>query len=185
MFLDKTWKTTSAVRRGGIKPSELILIVFCTIAFSSACAESRKTVAETETPEQVLQDLKKMQVSLVAAVQRKDTDALAQLWADEYIGTAPNGRVVTRNDLMSAVKGGAINLEALDIDDLRIRLFGDVAVLTGHAQVKATVNGEDYSGSYRGTGVYVKRDGRWQAVGVQVAPDKWTKQTATTEAVEE
>lgn len=164
---------------------KLILIVFCTIAFSSACAELRKTVAETETPEQVLQDLKKLQIRLVAAVQRKDTDALSQLWAEEYVGTAPNGRVVTRNDLMNAVKGGAIQLETLDIDDLRIRLFGDVAVLTGHAQVKATVNGEDYSGSYRGTGVYVKRNGRWEAVGVQVAPDTWTKTPPNTETVKE
>lgn len=148
-------------------------IVITLMILSISCVQQRKTVAETETPEQVLQELKKLQISLVAAVQRKDTEALARLWAEEYLGTGPNGRVVTRDDLMAAVKGGAIELDTLDIDDLRIRLFGDVAVLTGHATVKATVDGEDFSGSYRGTGVYLKRDGRWVTVGVQVASDQW------------
>ena len=63
-------------------------------------------------------------------------------------------------------------LESLEVDDLRVRLFDNVAVMTGHARVKASVDNEDYSGSYRGTGIFIKRRGSWEVVGVQVGPTK-------------
>ena len=147
-----------------------LTIAILIAAVSISCF--RKTVAETDTPEQVLGELRQLQSNIVWAVKRKDMDALDRYWAKEYLGTAPDGRLVTKADLMSAVKGGAISLDTLDINDLRIRLFDNVALLTGRADVKGAVDGVDQTGSYKGTGIYVKRDGHWQAVGVQVALDK-------------
>ncbi|HEY3027305.1 MAG TPA: nuclear transport factor 2 family protein [Pyrinomonadaceae bacterium] len=148
-------------------------IIALTVLFSG-CARRASTVAETETPEQVRQELVQLERRLIVAVQRKDMDTLNEIWAPEYFGTAPTGRTVTKADLMSAVKGGAIQLDTLDTDGLYVRLFGDVAVMTGHAQVKSIVSGEDLSNSYRGTGIFVKRNGRWQIAGVHVGPDQPT-----------
>jgi ketosteroid isomerase-like protein len=141
------------------------------LVISLACAADRRTVAETQTPGEVEQELRQLQRQLIAAIQRRDRDALNRIWADEYLGTAPNGRVVTKADLLSAIEGGAITVESIEFDDMRVRLFDNMALLTGHASVRARVSGEDMSGSYRGTGIYIKRNNRWEVVGVHVGPD--------------
>jgi ketosteroid isomerase-like protein len=140
----------------------------------SACTRHTPTVADTQTPEQVRKELVQLERRLIVAVQRKDMETLDEIWAPEYFGTAPTGRTVNKEDLMTGVKDGVIQLDQLDADGLYVRLFGDVAVMTGHAQVKSIVAGEDLSNSYRGTGIFLKRNGRWQIVGVHVGPDEGT-----------
>lgn len=132
--------------------------------------------AETMQPldeKQALQEIMQAERRLVVSVQRKDMAALDQIWAEEYLGTAPNGRVVTKADLMSAVKGGAIELEQIEFSDLKLRLFGNIGIVTGRADVKAKVDSEDFSGSYRGTGIFIKREDGWHPIGVHVSPADW------------
>jgi ketosteroid isomerase-like protein len=148
------------------------------ITFSTllpACTRHRPTVADTDTTEEVRRQLVQLERRLIVAVQRKDMDTLNEIWAPEYFGTAPTGRTVNKADLMAAVKDGVIQLDRLDTDGLYVRLFGDVAVMTGQAQVKSIVAGEDLSNSYRGTGIFIKRNGRWQIAGVHVGPDQGTQ----------
>jgi ketosteroid isomerase-like protein len=146
-----------------------LVLITALLAFALSCSAAKpdnQSIAQTE------KELRQLERNLITAVQRKDGEALSRIWAEEYLGTAPDGNVVTKSDLMAAVKNGAIQIEAFEIDDQRVRVFGDFAVITGHALVKGRVYGEDYSGSYRGTGVYIKRGGRWEVIGVHVGPDK-------------
>jgi ketosteroid isomerase-like protein len=151
-------------------------MLICSLLLASmSCLSNKQAAVNNQSVARAEQELQQLERSLIAAIQRKDTETLNRIWADEYLGTTPDGRMVTKADLISAVKGGAIALESLEVDDLRVRLFGDVAVMTGHARVKANVDNEDYSGSYRGTGIFIKRDGGWEVVGVQVGPAKRCK----------
>jgi ketosteroid isomerase-like protein len=151
------------------------MLISSLLLASMSCLSNKQAAVNNQSVARAEQELQQLERSLIAAIQRKDTETLNRIWADEYLGTTPDGRMVTKADLISAVKGGAIALESLEVDDLRVRLFGDVAVMTGHARVKANVDNEDYSGSYRGTGIFIKRDGGWEVVGVQVGPAKRCK----------
>ena len=53
-------------------------------------------------------------------------------------------------------------------NEMKVRTYGDTAVSTGRSTIKAKVNGQDASGEYRFTDVWVKRGDRWQAVASQV-----------------
>ena len=72
---------------------------------------------------------------------------------------------------MAGVEGGAIELQSITPDGLYVRLFGDVAVMTGKAKVIATVSSEDFSSNVRGTGIFVYRNGTWHIASVRVGPD--------------
>jgi len=148
------------------------LILIATLFMAVISCSRSSEVANNEKVAKAEKELRQLERSLITAVQRKDTETLSRIWSDEYLGTAPDGRVVSKNDLLAAVKGGAIEIESMELDDLRLRLFGDVAVLTGRADVKAAVDKEDYSGSYRGTGIFIKRAGHWEVIGVLVGPMK-------------
>ncbi len=142
-----------------------VAVLLCIIA--SACATS----APPKDPEQVKKEIAEVERRLIVAVQRKDLATLDTIWDDEYFGTAPDGRTVTKKDLMAAVDGGAIELTSIEPEGLYVRLFGDVAVITGKAKVIAQVSGADNSQNVRGTGIFVKRTTGWRIAGVHVGPD--------------
>ncbi len=50
--------------------------------------------------------------------------------------------------------------------DLKVRIFGDVAVLTGRQTIQGTAKGY-LPGARRVTDIFVKRSGRWQWAGGQ------------------
>lgn len=54
---------------------------------------------------------------------------------------------------------------------MKVRLYGDVAVVTGRNTIKATWEDiqRDISGPYRFTDVFVKRGGHWQCIASQAS----------------
>ena len=60
--------------------------------------------------------------------------------------------------------GSLVVRELFHLDDLKVRVYGDTAIVFGLETEKSTIHGKDMSGQHRFTDVFVKRDGRWQAV---------------------
>jgi ketosteroid isomerase-like protein len=48
--------------------------------------------------------------------------------------------------------------------DMKVRVYGDAAVVTGRCTTKETYKGEGVSGQFQWTDTWVKRAGRWQCV---------------------
>jgi ketosteroid isomerase-like protein len=62
---------------------------------------------------------------------------------------------------------GGFKYQSRSISDLKIRVYGDAAIVTGRSAQEGTENGKDYSGNYRFTRVYVKQNGAWKTVALQ------------------
>ena len=80
--------------------------------------------------------------------------------------------MLTRAQVMQELGSGVRRIESGSVDDLNIRTFGDVAIVTGRSVLAGSYQGERASVVQRFTDVFVRRDGRWQAVasqGTQVA----------------
>jgi ketosteroid isomerase-like protein len=68
------------------------------------------------------------------------------------------------------VKGfasGSFKYQSRTISDLKVRVYGDTAVVTGRSIQKGAENGKDYSGDYWFTRVYVKQNDAWTTVALQ------------------
>jgi len=65
---------------------------------------------------------------------------------------------------------GELRTTALTYDDLSVRLYAAVAVVTGRATVVTVDHGRVFNGQSRFVRVQVLRDGRWQVVHYQVSP---------------
>jgi len=111
--------------------------------------------------------LEQMEKDRAQAVVKKDTATLEKMTADDYQLIDTNGKVRGKADTMEAIKSGAINLQSNDIDDLKVQVYGNTAVVTGRSNPKGTIDGKDVSGPMRFSRVYVKRNGNWQAVLLQ------------------
>ncbi len=116
------------------------------------------------------EEIKKLEKDRAAAAVKADTTMLEKYTADDYTFINRNGQLADRAQTMSRLKSGDIKLTANDVSDLRVRLYGNTAVVTGRSDVKGTMGGKDATGAVLFTRVYVKKDGRWQAVAFQQTP---------------
>jgi ketosteroid isomerase-like protein len=98
---------------------------------------------------------------------KKDSAALQSLYATEYIATDWEGVTTNKSQDIANAMAPDSKTQSFVVSDLKVRAYGDVAVVTGLNTIKATFKGADVSGAYRFTDVFVKRDGRWQAVATQ------------------
>jgi ketosteroid isomerase-like protein len=123
--------------------------------------------AYAQLSESAVQELTKVENAWNAAVINRDAAALQRLYADEYLSTDADGAIWTKAQDISNVTSGTATLTAAVLDDLKVRRYANVAVVTGRNTVKGTFAGKDISGPTRFTDVFVLRDGRWQCVATQ------------------
>jgi ketosteroid isomerase-like protein len=107
------------------------------------------------------------------AVVKGDVATLETLYSDEYLAIDPMGAVYTKAQDIATVKSGSFKLASFKLDDIKVRVHSEAAIVTGRNTIKATYMGKDISGAYRFTDTFVKRGGRWQVLttqGTAIAP---------------
>lgn len=103
------------------------------------------------------------------AMLSSDVQALDELIADDLVFTMHTGLMVTKQDDLEGHRSGSEKLTKVDTDELKISHYGDCAVVTVKAELAGTFNGQAFSGTYRYTRVWVKRQDRWQIVAGHVS----------------
>lgn len=98
---------------------------------------------------------------------RRDAEFSQRTLAEDYVAITPLGQVTTKKETITARRSGQLRYDAMNVSDMVVRIYGDTAVVTARADVKGHQLGEDFSGPYRYTRVWVRRSGRWQTVSYQ------------------
>jgi ketosteroid isomerase-like protein len=95
------------------------------------------------------------------ALRKGDQAALASIYADDFTVTTDNGDVHTKAQRLEWVKANTARLSTLDFQDLKTRVYGDTAVVTGRAtSTAAAINSRIIQ-------VWVKQGGTWRVVAGQ------------------
>jgi hypothetical protein len=66
-------------------------------------------------------------------------------------------------------KPGDLTAEVTNLEDVDTHVKGNRAVFTGHATVKSRFKGQDFSGFYQLSKVYLKQQERWQVIASRTA----------------
>lgn len=122
------------------------------------------TVFGATSDEQTILDLER-QVSAASA--SNDIRALDEIVADDYIGIEAIGNTENKAQWFDSIKTRALIVEAEEPSQMRVRLYGNVAVVNGHLSIHDQRNGKAGHHEVAFTDVWVKRDGRWQYVNYQ------------------
>lgn len=93
-----------------------------------------------------------------------DADALDRLWAEDLTVTVPNMPVITKQSAIAIARSGRVKFKRYETSDVRMRLYGDAAVLTGIVERTRVLNGQDVNDKWRFTKMYIRRAGKWQVV---------------------
>ncbi len=110
------------------------------------------------------QDLLKLEEEFTRAIVQNDPEAIGRFVADDWVIIGPDGRIIDKERFLGVIKSGALTHEMMESDDIRVRVYGDSAVVTALTRTKGQFMGQDFSTQERATDVFVLLDGRWQCV---------------------
>lgn len=123
----------------------------------------------------VEQTLIQMEEDWSQADVKQDAAALNRILADDWIGIDFEGTMLTKPQALKGIGSGSGSLQSTVLRDMKVRVYGNTAIITGTDTERGEYHGKDSSGKYLWTDVFVRRQGRWQAVSSQstkrTAPD--------------
>jgi ketosteroid isomerase-like protein len=116
----------------------------------------------------VQEELLKLANDFARAVTNNDSDAVDGFLSDDWIIVDPDGSIIDKARFLGVIKSGALSHEMMESADLRVRLYGNTAVVTGLTTTKGKFMGQDFTSCERATDIFVKQNDRWQCVFTQL-----------------
>ena len=97
-----------------------------------------------------------------------DVQTMKDLMAEDYIGYDPLGNPQDKSISIDAYQPGRAKLDTYDVDDLEVRIIGEVGIITGKGHIHGTFAGSEFEHRLRFLDLYINRDGKWQLYMSQV-----------------
>ncbi len=94
----------------------------------------------------------------------KDLKTIDRIMSDDWVGLDFQGASNTKDQVIANLKSGASTTQSEELGEMKVRVFGNTAIVTGSDIEQSTYKGRDSSGRYVWTDVFVNRNGSWQAV---------------------
>ena len=116
------------------------------------------------------QSLMKMEQDLSDALVKRNTTAFDKYLDNDAVLTAPSGMSESKAQLVNEIKSGDLKFESSKIDDLKVKVFGNTAIVTYNTTDKATFKGQDISGHFRWTDTFIKMGSSWKLVASHGTP---------------
>jgi ketosteroid isomerase-like protein len=143
----------------------LISSLGLSVAVASPMAASG-TPAEIETVLQFERDW-------CNAYLRADTDFLQQHVVDDFTLTNSNAQVGTKAEDIQDLKSGNVKFSVFENREMKARIYGDTAVVTGWTKVEGVVAGKPYKTDVAFTDTLTRIKGQWYGVAGHVSkPNK-------------
>jgi ketosteroid isomerase-like protein len=162
---------SSQICGGLVVTNKCIVLLFCALAVVPALGAQhvamRPRPSVDSADQELIREIVDLERQAKEASLRRDAEFSQRTLADDYVAITPLGQVTTKQETIGARRSGQLRYEAMNITDMVVRVYGDTAVVTARADVKGHQLGEDFSGPYRYTRVWVRRSGRWQTVSYQ------------------
>ena len=109
-------------------------------------------------------DLTQLVKDLNAAIVKPDIAFLEKVLDKDYVHFRPHGNVGDRAQYLEDRKTGHVDFDSLVADDIKVRIYGDTAIVT----YRSTAKGKDQDGAIaeqrRWTRVFVRENGQWKLV---------------------
>jgi ketosteroid isomerase-like protein len=140
--------------------SLLLLLVIAVTGFAQT-KEKKHSTSKAE------QELLKVNREYDEALVRGDAAALNRIYGDEFTYTSTDGEVLDKAQQVELIRSGGLKIESGASESVKVRLYGNTAVVLGYFKAKGQFKGQAFDSTERYTSVWVKRGGRWQLVAEQ------------------
>ena len=100
-----------------------------------------------------------------------DADAarIEYLLTDDFTLTDADAVVTTRADDIQHAKNGTLKYTMFENSDMKVRLHGDAAVVTGITKVAGTAGTVSFAAKFQFTDTMVRQGGRWRVASSHIS----------------
>lgn len=102
-----------------------------------------------------------------AIVAKRRADIEANM-ADDFRQIDGVGDIETKQSFVEGLIDPKLTINPYTVEDFEVRLYGDVALLSGRTQMTGAYDGKPFTSHYRYIDIYVRRGGAWKIVSVQI-----------------
>ena len=114
------------------------------------------------------EELLKVEKGFVDAIAKNDLEAIERFITDDWIIINADGGIIDRERFLEVIKSGTLTHQMMESDDMRVRVYGDSAVVSALTRSKGKFMGQEFTTHERSTDVFVRRDGQWRCVLTQL-----------------
>ncbi len=113
-------------------------------------------------------ELAKVEAEFANAIVKNSPEEIRQFVSDDWIIINADGGIIDRQRFLEVIKSGTLTHEMMESDDMRVRVYGDSAVVSAVTRSKGKFMGQEFTTHERSTDVFVRRDGQWRCVLTQL-----------------
>jgi ketosteroid isomerase-like protein len=113
------------------------------------------------------------------AIVRKDRAAIESNMADDFRHIDGSGNVEEKRGFVDDLVAPELEINPYSVEDFDVRVYGDVALLSGRTRMTGRYQGKAFSSHYRYIDIYVRRGGEWKIVSVQISKIPPTNQPSS------
>ncbi len=138
-----------------LRPSPLSRLHFLVaIAFALTVGLQRAHAWMPHPHKEARQQIEELEQQWRVATLAADVPAMDRLLSDDYVGISWNGQLNTKAMQLDRTRNRTFALTRLDLSDAKVKIVGNVAIVTARAEVQGTSDGADMIGTFRYTRVY-------------------------------
>lgn len=132
----------------------LILLILC-VLIVPASGQAKPDAAS---------NVRSLEINWTEAYKQRRVDLLSSLLADDFVITIEDGSIFSKVGYISHSADTSVRVEIAELSDLKIRIHGGTAVVTGAYHEKGDSKGKRYEYHDRLTDVWMRIGGRWQVI---------------------
>lgn len=137
----------------------------CLIAASIVCAS---LAAAAQPREQIVKQLTHQADAWDKAIVRKDKPAIAANMSTDFRQIDGAGDIETKDSFVQSVLDPKLTINPYTVEDFEVRIYGDVALLSGRTRMTGDYEGKPFNSHYRYIDIYVRKAGVWRVASVQI-----------------
>ncbi|MEO8300022.1 MAG: nuclear transport factor 2 family protein, partial [Burkholderiales bacterium] len=103
------------------------------------------------------------------AIVHKDRASIEANMADDFRQIDGAGNIETKASFVDDLVSADLQIDPYAVEELDVRVYGDVALLSGRTRMTGRYQGKAFASHYRYIDVYVRRNGVWKIVSVQIS----------------
>jgi hypothetical protein len=153
----------------GTKLLVVFLVIFVPMLNPQTAQRARRSVRPTT--QQIGKEIEDLERQLRIAYLKADAGWLEEHLSEAYTEVDAQGKLVTRAQLIHAFKTSDVAYDTMNLSEGSAKIFNsDTVLLTQKEELAGGLHGQNFSGNYRCTRVWVKENGFWQLAGSQLTP---------------
>jgi ketosteroid isomerase-like protein len=114
------------------------------------------------------EELGKLEEEFADAIVKNSPEKIQQFVTEDWIIINADGGIIDKERFFEVIKSGTLTHEMMESDDIRVRVYGDSAVVSALTRSKGKFMGQEFTTHERATDVFVRRGGQWRCVLTQL-----------------